>query len=123
MRSDIPNEIICLKRLGRKLWQHEDNSPKRVELAVLDYYRSKGWKGYFTEHYDYFLIIGFITGWGDWTNKRPKTATSLHLLLKNVGYARTLGFIESTTKELLYDHIVNAKPYLKNYYQFRLQTH
>ena len=118
MAASFPTDRIFLKRLDRKLWRFGSASPKRVELAVLDYYKSKGWEGYFTEHYDYFSIIGFISGWGEWTKKRPKTATSLHLILKNVGYGRTLKNIENTDEELLRTQIKDAKPCLKNYFEF-----
>ena len=46
-------ETITLKRIDKKLWQYESCSPKRVELAALDYLKSTGWRGYFSEHFDF----------------------------------------------------------------------
>ena len=56
-------EYIALKRLGKKLWQFGECDPKRVELAVLDYLKSKGWQGYFTEHFDYDKTILIMMCW------------------------------------------------------------
>lgn len=56
-------ERIKLKRLGPKVWQFRDCEPKRVELAVLDSLISKGWQGYFTEHFDYDSTIFCMMCW------------------------------------------------------------
>lgn len=56
-------EHLRLKRLGQKVWQFKDCEPKRVELAVLDYLKSKGWQGYFTEHFDYDNTLLFMMCW------------------------------------------------------------
>jgi hypothetical protein len=60
---NIRVERIKLKRLGQKVWQFRDCEPKRVELAVLDYLASKGWRGYFTEHFDYNTTILCMMLW------------------------------------------------------------
>lgn len=52
-------EKITLKRLGKKLWQYAEKEPKRIELATLDYLIEQGWRGYFSEYfnYDHTLLI------------------------------------------------------------------
>lgn len=50
---DYKEETLPLKRVDNKKWQFGDLSPKRVELAVLDYLKSEGWHGYFSEHFDF----------------------------------------------------------------------
>lgn len=107
---------LKLKRIDKKLWQFEGDTPKRVELAVLDYYKSKGWSGYFTERDNYFWTIAFVAGWGDWSKKRPRTATSIHLLLKTVGYSKTLNKIENSNSSLLLNGLKTARPYFKDYF-------
>lgn len=118
MGDTIPSETIFLKRIGRKQWQFGDNAHKRVELAALDYYKSKGWQGYLTEHDNYFWNIGFVAGWGDWTKKRPKTVITPHLLLKNVGYSRTLENIEAVTAHILLENLRMALRHSKDYFLF-----
>ena len=56
-------ERIALRRLEKKLWQFEDCEPKRVELAVLDYLMTKGWRGYFSEHFDFDQTILVMMCW------------------------------------------------------------
>ena len=56
-------ERIKLKRLDRKLWQYEDQEPKRVELAVLDYLSARGWQGYFSEHFDFIETLLCMMCW------------------------------------------------------------
>ena len=56
---------IVLKRHGKKLWQFGQKPPARVELAVLDYFLSEGWNGYFTEHFDYDETLIFMMCWPD----------------------------------------------------------
>jgi hypothetical protein len=56
---------ITLKRHARKLWQFGQKTPARVELAVLDYFLSEGWNGYFTEHFDYDETLIFMMCWPD----------------------------------------------------------
>lgn len=58
--SGYPKKEITLTRLGKKLWQYKDNTPKRVELAVLDYYRANGWHGYSTDGPSYFSILHIL---------------------------------------------------------------
>ena len=118
MRASIPTVRIFLKRLGRKLWQLEGDTPKRVELAVLDYYKSKGWCGYFTEHEDYYWTIAFVAGWGDWSKKRPRKAENIHLLLKNVGDAKTLDEITRIDSATLLSRLREARRYFKDYFLF-----
>jgi len=56
-------ESIELQRHGRKLWQYKDSNPTRVELAVLDYLKDHGWRGYFTEHFDYDQTLLCMMCW------------------------------------------------------------
>lgn len=58
-------ESISLDRLDKKLWRFKDQEPKRVELAVLDFLRSEGWNGYFTEHFAFDETIFMMMCWGD----------------------------------------------------------
>ena len=62
-KVSIDIEHLALKRLDKKLWQYENNKPKRVELAVLDYLQKKGWQGYFSEDCDYDQIILCMMCW------------------------------------------------------------
>lgn len=59
----IKIEDIFLRRIERKLWQFDDSPPKRVELAVLDYLQVQGWKGYFSEHFDFDRTILIMMCW------------------------------------------------------------
>lgn len=61
--AGIARESIALERLGRKLWLYGDGPPKPVEEAALDYYRSLGWDGYFTEKEDLEAIIFIMMCW------------------------------------------------------------
>ena len=58
-------EEVTLKRLDKKLWQHLNYEPKRVELAVLDSYKDRGWRGYFTEHFNYDETLILMMCWPD----------------------------------------------------------
>jgi len=44
---------LGLKRIDKKKWQYADCHPTRVELAALDYLRAEGWRGYFSEYFDF----------------------------------------------------------------------
>ena len=59
----IKIEDIFLRRIERKLWQFGNSPPKRVELAVLDYLQIQGWKGYFSEHFDFDRTILIMMCW------------------------------------------------------------
>ena len=58
-------EELPLKRLDKKLWQYRHCTPTRVELAVLDVYKNHGWRGYFTEHFNFDETLIFMMCWPD----------------------------------------------------------
>ena len=59
----IKIEDVFLRRIERKLWQFNESPPKRVELAVLDYLQTQGWKGYFSEHFNFDQTILIMMCW------------------------------------------------------------
>lgn len=68
-------EDLFLKRLDKKLWQYRNYEPTRVELAVLDAYKNLGWRGYFTEHFNYDETLIFMMCWPN--HKRIGSTTYL----------------------------------------------
>lgn len=112
----IKRETVKLKRLERRKWQFEDEEPKCVELAVLDYYKAQGWKGYFTEKEDPYSIICFVVGWGDWSARKPKAVSTVYDLLSSVGYKGTINNIELATPERLMHNLNISTKYAQNYY-------
>ena len=61
--AEYKTETITLKRHDKKKWQYEDCEVTRVEWAVIDYLKTKGWKGYFTEHFNFDNPILVVMCW------------------------------------------------------------
>jgi len=122
---------IKLKRLGKKLWQFGENAPVRVEKAVLDYFLSEGWRGYFTEHFNYDETLIFMMCWPDHEKIGSVTyfdISDVHSLFyrandgfirdeKTVGFSRTdllnnaKNFQQSDISKIL--HLWKCKPRFK----------
>ena len=54
---------INLTKVGPKLWSYNNGEARRVELAVLDYFRAQGFRGYFSEQEDYFSKLIVLCAW------------------------------------------------------------
>lgn len=103
-------EELLLKRLDKKLWQYRDYEPTRVELAVLDAYKHQGWRGYFTEHFNYDETLIFMMCWPD--HKRNGSTTYLGIPdVHHLFHRATDGFMqdEKSVNFSRRDLIDNAK--------------
>lgn len=100
-------EHISLKRLKKKLWQYEDHKPKRVELAVMDYLRAKGWQGYFTEHFDFDQIILIMMCWCNRPGYFKETRKLLpYYTIKDYFDYAADGFWDFGNHKLSYKHLI-----------------
>lgn len=79
--ADIPRQEIKLRRLEKKLWQFEDKAPKRVELAVLDYYRAHGWHGYSTDGPSYYDILYMLMALPSLSKKVMREISTVEMLM------------------------------------------
>lgn len=61
MQNTMPQKLI-LNIIGKKRWQFQGECGS-VEEVVLLYLKSLGWRGYFTEHHDYFHLLRWLIGW------------------------------------------------------------
>lgn len=103
-------EECFLSRFGKKLWQYRDFEPTRVELAVLDKYKDLGWRGYFTEHFNYDETLIFMMCWPD--HNRIGSTTYLGIPdVHHLFYKASDGFMqdEKTVDFSRCDLIDNAK--------------
>ncbi|WP_417240696.1 VRR-NUC domain-containing protein [Celeribacter halophilus] len=83
--ADIPRQEIKLKRREKKRWQFEGNSPKRVELAALDYYRAQGWHGYSTDGPSYHSILYMLMALPSLSKKVMREVCSVEMLMLSGG--------------------------------------
>lgn len=68
------DHTIALNRHGPKLWSYNGSKPDVVEAAVLEFLRSQGVDGYFTQRDNYLNLLCSLAPWPGKVTKRISNA-------------------------------------------------